>query len=78
MDHYIRIIYIPYIPETPPEKFIAMLYLIVDLNNMELIFSNAGHDPALLFRSRQGKLSSLHTDGMVLGVSDEARYSKKA
>ncbi|MBI2266130.1 MAG: GAF domain-containing protein [Armatimonadetes bacterium] len=65
------------IPETPPEKFITMLYLIIDITKMELTFSSAGHEPALLYKSARGLMSSLHTDGMVLGVSDGAQYTKK-
>lgn len=51
--------------------FLSAFYGILDLETGRLIFSNAGHNPPLVYRSGSGEFLPLSTDGIVLGVLDQ-------
>jgi len=51
--------------------FLSAFYGILDIETGRLIFSNAGHNPPLVYRSGSGEFLSLSTDGIVLGVLDQ-------
>ncbi len=58
------------------EAFIAMSYTVIDLDEGELIYANAGMEPAVLLTA-DGKLTTLSSHSIVLGVLPEASYEEE-
>lgn len=65
------------VPETPLDKFISMFYGVLDLKNKEFIYSNAGHEPPILYKSSTKTCKFLNTEGLLIGVEKKASFSKK-
>jgi phosphoserine phosphatase RsbU/P len=61
---------------TDRDKFVTAFYGVLDHKNRVLIFSNAGHNPPVLFRS-QGRIEYLEEGGVALGVLAEAAYDER-
>jgi sigma-B regulation protein RsbU (phosphoserine phosphatase) len=61
---------------TDRDKFVTAFYGVLDYKNRVLIFSNAGHNPPVLFR-HQGKIEYLEEGGVALGVLPEAVYEER-
>ena len=59
--------------ETAPEKFSTLFFGAYDPESGRLTYSNAGHLPPLLLRN--GEISRLEINGMILGVFPSAEYS---
>ncbi len=55
-------------PDIREDMFISMAYGILDTADGTLTLARAGHDPALLFRKNTGKVESLRSPGLALGV----------
>ena len=51
--------------------------MIYDARTRELLFANAGHHPALLYRRSAGRLDRLDADGLPIGLEKTATYSQK-
>ena len=60
--------------DTKDKEFVTLFYGVLDARNRRLTYSNAGHPPGLLLRD--GKLTELWTDNMVLGVNPEEEYKQ--
>src|SRR5262249_39715489 len=58
------------------ESFTTLAYALIDARRERLIFSAAGHPPALLFRAATGRCVALGEGGPALGVLPEARYEQ--
>jgi len=56
-------------------SFVTLFYGAIDFRRGLFTFTNAGHNPPLLFR--QDTYTELHTGGIVLGVSPGAEYAEK-
>ncbi len=56
--------------------FVTLFVGILDLTTGEVVFTNAGHDPPYLVRSRQRPELMSHKNGLPLGVDDEASTPK--
>ncbi|AHF90530.1 serine phosphatase [Opitutaceae bacterium TAV5] len=60
-------------PDMPPRMFITLFYGIVDLDTLELRYSRAGHEPALLLRADAGEENAdpelLSEGGLALGMA---------
>ncbi|MBM3240106.1 response regulator [Candidatus Poribacteria bacterium] len=55
--------------------FASAFYLTVDVNKKEVVFSNAGHPPALLIRREKRELSELPKEsGLALGLASDYNY----
>ncbi len=54
--------------------FVTMFYMIYDIANRSLIFSNGGHLPAIRLKS-DGTIELLKTEGTPLGIIDSETYS---
>ncbi|MFN2159994.1 MAG: PP2C family protein-serine/threonine phosphatase [Anaerolineales bacterium] len=54
--------------------FLTLFYARLDLNNGELAYINAGHNPPLLMRDQGSGLNSLKRTGVALGVDENARF----
>jgi phosphoserine phosphatase RsbU/P len=61
---------------TDRDKFVTAFYGLLDTRNRVLIFSNAGHNPPVLFRSG-GKIEYLEEGGVALGVLAAAEYEDR-
>ncbi|HET6386369.1 MAG TPA: SpoIIE family protein phosphatase [Armatimonadota bacterium] len=56
------------------QGFVSLFYGVIDLENWEMRFANAGHQPPLLRRSDRS-VALLHAEGVVLGVVDSSLVS---
>jgi sigma-B regulation protein RsbU (phosphoserine phosphatase) len=57
-------------------KFVTAFYGVLDYRNRVISFSNAGHNPPILFR-QDGPIEYLEEGGVALGVLAEARYEDR-
>lgn len=57
--------------ESESGLFLSAFYGILDTNSGQLTFSNAGHNPPLLYSASDGIFTNLTTKGIVLCVLDE-------
>ncbi len=74
--HVLRLLNDNIIRDIPArEMFVSMIYLIVDVDTMEVSYSCAGHPP-LLLRRTDGTVEPLHVSAPVLGVNSEVRYTQ--
>jgi len=55
-------------PDIREDMFISMAYGILNGDNGTLTLARAGHDPALCYRAETGKVESLRSPGLALGV----------
>jgi sigma-B regulation protein RsbU (phosphoserine phosphatase) len=55
-------------------QFISFFYGTYAIGDRCLRYSNAGMEPPILFRRRQGYLESLRKGGPVLGINPDQRY----
>ncbi len=60
--------------EIPPKMFVTCLYLVLNLESGEILFSNAGHNPPYLHSKDQ--VSELIATGMPLGLMPEMDYDQ--
>jgi phosphoserine phosphatase RsbU/P len=60
--------------DTKPGEFVTLFYGVLDARNLRFTYCNAGHPPVLLLR--EGKVTELVGDNMVLGVSDAEEYKQ--
>ena len=60
--------------DTKPGEFVTLFYGVLDANTLRFTYCNAGHPPPLLLRD--GGVSELHSDNMVLGVDEEQVYTQ--
>ena len=58
----------------PPETFITMIMLVYDSNDHTLSFSNAGHNPPLLYQKNTNSLRYLELRGCALNCLPDASY----
>ena len=57
--------------------FVTVFYSILDVLDKKLRFSNAGHNPPLLFRSATGECEELRLPGIALGAFNEAQFQEQ-
>ena len=64
--------------DTGARQYVTVFYGVLDPANGQLIYSNAGHPPALLFnQSSPGDLRKLTRTGIPLGIFDDATWEKQ-
>jgi sigma-B regulation protein RsbU (phosphoserine phosphatase) len=56
-------------------EFVTLFYGVLDATNRRLTYCNAGHPPGLLLRD--GAITELGAENMVLGVDPEQTYTQK-
>ena len=61
---------------TASGKFVTAFYGVLDHKNRAFIFSNAGHNPPILFR-HEGPIEYLEEGGVALGVLPQAEYDDR-
>ena len=55
-------------------RFVTLFYSDYDPRTKKLRYSNAAHNPPLLWKSSEQKIVRLDTEGVVLGLQQEAEY----
>lgn len=58
--------------------FVSLFYLAIDPASSQLTYVNAGHNPPLLYRAREGDLQTLSRTGMLLGIEASAPYTQQS
>ncbi len=61
----------------PPEMFVTMMFLVFDLENRELQFSNAGHTPLLYFSSESNRYEEVKLKGCAVNLSINSNFIVK-
>ncbi len=61
--------------DTRPAEFVTLLYGVLDAKGRSLTYTNAGHNPGLLYRD--GEVLKLATGGMVCGVIEPTPYEQE-
>lgn len=56
------------------EFFVTMFYVVIDPENNEIIYSNAGHPPAIIISKNNKMHSSLISEGTPVGAGFECKY----
>ena len=56
-------------------RFVTLFYSDYDPRTRKLRFSNAAHNPPLLWKSSDQKIIKLDTEGFVLGLQKDAKYN---
>lgn len=51
-------------------------YITLDVPKREILFANAGHEPAIIFRSKTNSVSFLNAEGLMLGVDEGAFFEE--
>ena len=65
------------IPETEEDKFITLFYLEINVQDKTLKYSSAGHEPVLLYNSKNKSREYLTTEGMIIGITEEAEFEQE-
>ena len=61
---------------TDDEKFVTLLYGVLDPAAHSFTYTSAGHDPALVYRADGGR-GQLTSSGVALGVLEECPYDQE-
>jgi serine phosphatase RsbU (regulator of sigma subunit) len=64
------------IPDTKQGMFVTAVYAVLDMEECELHYVNAGHNPPLWVKC-DGTLQRLTRTGVALGASEEAKYEQR-
>jgi phosphoserine phosphatase RsbU/P len=62
---------------TRSESFITMFYMKYDPERRRLTYANAGHNRAILLRSRDGRPTMLDAEGLVLGALRNVDFEER-
>jgi sigma-B regulation protein RsbU (phosphoserine phosphatase) len=65
------------IPDTKQGMFVTAVYAVLDQNNGELIYANAGHNPPLWVKAN-GEIERLTRTGVALGATEARTISESA
>ena len=60
--------------DTRPGEFVTLFYGVLDARSRRFTYCNAGHPPALLLRN--GQVTELNADNMVLGIDPDEPYTQ--
>lgn len=60
----------------PKNMFVSCVYLLIDYEQKLITVSSAGHPPVLLCKLPDTTTRLLKTDGLALGMKNDARYSE--
>jgi sigma-B regulation protein RsbU (phosphoserine phosphatase) len=62
---------------TDPGRFVTAFYAVLNFDQAELCFSNAGHNPPFVFRA-DGGAEKLEAGGLVLGIMEETEFEESS
>jgi len=60
-----------------PEAFVTLCVATLSSDNRTLCFANAGHDPPLVYRARQGEVEELNHGSLVMGYDPTTPYHEQ-
>jgi serine phosphatase RsbU (regulator of sigma subunit) len=60
----------------PEEEYLSVFYGVIDLDLLELTFTNGGHPSPYLYRKRNGTIEELSAGGMVVGAFPGVVYDE--
>ncbi|MFO7539017.1 MAG: PP2C family protein-serine/threonine phosphatase [Chloroflexota bacterium] len=63
--------------DTHASQFVTLFYAVLDLAGGEMVYANAGHNPALLLSDGDGSISWLPNSGPPLGVMEELTWQER-
>lgn len=61
----------------PQDMFVTMLFLVLDVKNRLLSYSNAGHNPLLFYDNLSGSANMVELKGPALGISKTPVFNEK-
>jgi sigma-B regulation protein RsbU (phosphoserine phosphatase) len=61
--------------DTPLGKFLTLFWAILDVETLELTYTNAGHNPPFVFSARTGNAEELSEGGPVLGLIPDLAFT---
>ncbi|MBK9927912.1 MAG: GAF domain-containing protein [Anaerolineales bacterium] len=64
------------IPDTKQGMFVTAVYAVLDMNNNELTYVNAGHNPPIWVKN-DGSLEMLRRTGVALGAAENMKYEQR-
>ncbi len=64
------------VKEDIPDRFVTMIYAILEPDSREIRFSCAGHDPLLVYHGSENKFREYHPKGLVLGIMPDQQYEE--
>lgn len=56
------------------DKFATMLLLIINRKTGDLYFTNAGHNPVIIYRAELERCTHIPLDGLPIGVDEDSEY----
>ena len=62
---------------TDASHFLTVFYGILELEKNELVYSNAGHNPAIHLKAANGEMTLLKNTGMPLGLFDDQDWQQR-
>jgi len=62
---------------TDASHFLTVFYGILELEKNELVYSNAGHNPAIHLKAANGDMTLLKNTGMPLGLFDDQEWQQR-
>jgi sigma-B regulation protein RsbU (phosphoserine phosphatase) len=74
LDEVIRRLNVSLHRDSKASEFVTLFYGVLDAKNRRLTYCDAGHPPGMLLRD--GKITELRSDNMVLGVDPEQTYAQ--
>jgi sigma-B regulation protein RsbU (phosphoserine phosphatase) len=74
LDEVIRRLNVSLNRDSKASEFVTLFYGVLDAKNRRLTYCDAGHPPGMLLRD--GKVTELRSDNMVLGVDPEQKYTQ--
>jgi len=57
--------------------FVTLFFGTLSSNLKEMIYANAGHNPPLIYRAKDGKIEQLEVTGVALGTMDDQDYEER-
>jgi sigma-B regulation protein RsbU (phosphoserine phosphatase) len=64
-------------PQMPPGRFVTMAVANFNPNSGKVVFSRAGHPPALLINRRENKTEQIKAGGFALGFMSDVEYGSE-
>ena len=65
-----------HVPDTDSAMFLTAFYILLDLARDRVIYTNAGHGPALLYCRGERECRELENEGLVLGLTEDWTYQE--
>ncbi len=60
--------------DSAPEEFVTLFLATIDARTGVMRYANAGHEPPLVFKRKQGRWVELESTGIPLGLVADAKY----